>query len=79
MPHHPSVQVQHDIGAIVGAAVGNAFGAPFEFQRKGRYSARFPQVVRGGKSAGNGSRMRTWDRVHTNNPVFTRVLREEWR
>jgi ADP-ribosyl-[dinitrogen reductase] hydrolase len=23
--------------------------------------------------------MRTWDRVHTKNPVFTRVLREDWR
>lgn len=49
MPHHPSVQVQHAIGAIVGAAVGDALGAPFEFQPKGRYSARFPQAMRGGK------------------------------
>jgi hypothetical protein len=23
--------------------------------------------------------LRSWGRVHRNNPVFTRVLREEWR
>jgi protein-tyrosine phosphatase len=23
--------------------------------------------------------LRSWERVHRNNPVFTRVLREEWR
>ena len=23
--------------------------------------------------------VRVWDRVHVNNPVFLRVLREEWR
>jgi hypothetical protein len=23
--------------------------------------------------------VQSWDRVHTKNPVFARVLREEWR
>ena len=48
MPAHPSTQTQHAIGALVGSAVGDALGAPFEFQPAGLYSTRFPQPVRGG-------------------------------
>jgi ADP-ribosyl-[dinitrogen reductase] hydrolase len=36
------------LGALVGSAVGDALGAPFEFQPAGRYSARFPEPVVGG-------------------------------
>jgi ADP-ribosyl-[dinitrogen reductase] hydrolase len=49
MPAQPATQTQHAIGALVGSAVGDALGAPFEFQPAGRYSARFPQPVRGGR------------------------------
>jgi ADP-ribosyl-[dinitrogen reductase] hydrolase len=49
MPAHLSTQTQHAIGALIGSAVGDALGAPFEFQPAGRYSARFPQPVRGGR------------------------------
>ncbi len=41
-------QVQRGIGALVGSAVGDALGAPFEFGGPGGYSARFPQPVVGG-------------------------------
>jgi len=34
-------------GALVGSAVGDALGAPFEFGPPGRFSARFPQPARG--------------------------------
>ncbi|SDM17850.1 ADP-ribosyl-[dinitrogen reductase] hydrolase [Geodermatophilus siccatus] len=34
-------------GALVGSAVGDALGAPFEFGPPGRFSARFPTPARG--------------------------------
>ena len=49
MPLHPATQTQHAIGALVGSAVGDALGAPFEFQRGGLYSERFPQPVLAGQ------------------------------
>jgi len=36
------------LGAVVGSAVGDALGAPFEFGEPGEYGARFPSPVRGG-------------------------------
>ena len=39
---------QRAVGCIVGSAVGDALGAPFEFGQPGEYSARFPQPVHGG-------------------------------
>jgi ADP-ribosylglycohydrolase len=36
------------LGAVVGSAVGDALGAPFEFGPAGQYSARFPEPVIGG-------------------------------
>jgi len=39
---------QRAIGCIVGAAVGDALGAPFEFGAAGQYSKRFPHSVHGG-------------------------------
>jgi len=35
-------------GLLVGAAVGDALGAPFEFKPAGSYASRFPQPVLGG-------------------------------
>ncbi|MFM7068230.1 MAG: ADP-ribosylglycohydrolase family protein [Actinomycetes bacterium] len=40
-------RVQHALGAMVGSAVGDALGAPFEFQPGGLWSAKFPQAVVG--------------------------------
>ena len=39
---------QHVIGMLVGAAVGDALGAPFEFRAAGLYRKHFPQPVLGG-------------------------------
>ncbi len=44
---NPAV-LQRALGAIIGAAVGDALGAPFEFGPPGRYSQTFPQPVTGG-------------------------------
>ncbi|PPK93751.1 ADP-ribosyl-[dinitrogen reductase] hydrolase [Kineococcus xinjiangensis] len=39
---------QHRVaGALIGSAVGDALGAPFEFGPDGRFSARFPSPARG--------------------------------
>lgn len=38
---------QRAIGALIGATVGDALGAPFEFGPAGAYSARFPTPLRG--------------------------------
>jgi ADP-ribosyl-[dinitrogen reductase] hydrolase len=39
---------QRAIGAVIGCAVGDALGAPFEFGPPGAYSRRFPHPVVGG-------------------------------
>lgn len=36
------------LGAVIGSAVGDALGAPFEFGPPGQYSLRFPAPVVGG-------------------------------
>jgi len=36
------------VGAVVGSAVGDALGAPFEFGPPGQFSARFPKSYAGG-------------------------------
>jgi ADP-ribosyl-[dinitrogen reductase] hydrolase len=43
-----SIDTQRAIGAVLGSAVGDALGAPFEFGPPGQYSARFPEPVLGG-------------------------------
>lgn len=42
------IKTQHAIGALVGSAVGDALGAPFEFQRPGLYRSTYPAPVLGG-------------------------------
>src|SRR3954470_15190261 len=44
-------------GAVVGSAVGDALGAPFEFGPAGQFSARFPEPARGAATemCGGGS------------------------
>jgi ADP-ribosyl-[dinitrogen reductase] hydrolase len=54
----PSMHRSHRVaGALVGSAVGDALGAPFEFGPPGRFSARFPVPARGAKTemCGGGS------------------------
>lgn len=36
------------LGAVIGSAVGDALGAPFEFGSAGAYSRRFPRPMLGG-------------------------------
>ncbi|GII58791.1 ribosylglycohydrolase [Planotetraspora thailandica] len=44
-------------GAVVGSAVGDALGAPFEFGPAGAFSRRFPEGTTGGEMCGGGG----WD------------------
>ncbi|MFF3914915.1 ADP-ribosylglycohydrolase family protein [Streptomyces sp. NPDC001852] len=42
------------VGAVLGSAVGDALGAPFEFGPEGAFSARFPRPGHGGEMCGGG-------------------------
>ncbi|WP_199548779.1 ADP-ribosylglycohydrolase family protein [Streptomyces sp. N35] len=48
-------RTEREVGAVVGAAVGDALGAPFEFGSPGDFSRRFPDEV--GEMCGGGG----WD------------------
>ena len=48
MTRHPDQVLQHALGSFLGAAVGDALGAPFEFHGPGRWSEAFPVAVVGG-------------------------------
>ena len=50
---------QRAMGCIVGSAVGDALGAPFEFRPPGEYSSTFPRPVHGGIGEMIGNR--TWE------------------
>ncbi|MFE0417238.1 ADP-ribosylglycohydrolase family protein [Streptomyces tendae] len=50
-------RIQRAAGAVVGSAVGDALGAPFEFGPQGAFSARFPTSGAGGEMGGGGG----WD------------------
>lgn len=50
-------RIQRAAGAVVGSAVGDALGAPFEFGPQGAFSARFPAPGTGGEMCGGGG----WD------------------
>ncbi|WP_328771170.1 ADP-ribosylglycohydrolase family protein [Streptomyces sp. NBC_00286] len=49
--------VQRGVGAVLGSAVGDALGAPFEFGPEGAFSAWFPVPGGGGEMCGGGG----WD------------------
>lgn len=42
------------LGAVIGSAVGDALGAPFEFGPENAFSARFPTPGHGGEMCGGG-------------------------
>ncbi len=44
---HTNVETQRAIGALLGSAIGDALGAPFEFGPAGQFSARFPTPALG--------------------------------
>src|SRR3954452_3440035 len=48
-------------GALVGSAVGDALGAPFEFGPPGRFSARFPTPARGTSTEMCGGGSLDWE------------------
>ncbi|MFE1293665.1 ADP-ribosylglycohydrolase family protein [Streptomyces sp. NPDC058731] len=50
-------RMQRVAGAVVGSAVGDALGGPFEFGPPGAFSARFPAPGGGGEMCGGGG----WD------------------
>ncbi|MFF2021027.1 ADP-ribosylglycohydrolase family protein [Streptomyces sp. NPDC058171] len=47
-------RVERAVGVVVGSAVGDALGAPFEFGPPGAFSARFPDPGGGGEMCGGG-------------------------
>ncbi|WP_329366551.1 ADP-ribosylglycohydrolase family protein [Streptomyces sp. NBC_00669] len=47
-------RMERAIGAVVGSAVGDALGAPFEFGAAGTFSTRFPRAGVGGEMCGGG-------------------------
>ncbi|PKT73342.1 ribosylglycohydrolase [Streptomyces populi] len=50
-------RIQRTVGAVVGSAVGDALGAPFEFGLPGTFTARFPVPGAGDEMSGGGG----WD------------------
>jgi len=53
-------QEQAAIGALVGAAVGDALGAPFEFQEAGLFDRTFPAPIIGKKGEMIGGGHFSW-------------------
>lgn len=53
--------VQRAIGLVLGAAVGDALGAPFEFGAAGEYGRLFPQPVLGGRGEMIGGGAFGWE------------------
>jgi len=48
-------------GALIGSAVGDALGAPFEFGPPGQFSARFPAEARGSRTEMCGGGSLAWE------------------
>lgn len=53
----PVTVLARAVGCVVGSAVGDALGAPFEFGPEGAFTARFPAPGHGGEMCGGGG----WD------------------
>ena len=63
-------RIQWTAGAVVGSAVGDALGGPFEFGPQGAFSARFPAPGAGGEMCGGGG----WDPGETTDDTQMAVL-----
>jgi hypothetical protein len=50
----PAMDRERAVGAVLGAAVADALGAPFEFGPPGAFTARFPEPGTGGEMCGGG-------------------------
>jgi ADP-ribosylglycohydrolase len=61
------------IGAVLGSAVGDALGAPFEFGPEGAFFARFPRPGHGGEMCGGGG----WDPGEATDDTQMAVLTAE--
>jgi ADP-ribosyl-[dinitrogen reductase] hydrolase len=58
----PRMHRSHRVaGALVGSAVGDALGAPFEFGPAGQFSARFPSPARGVRTEMCGGGALRWE------------------
>lgn len=53
----PADRTSRALGTVLGSAVGDALGAPFEFGSEGAFSTRFPMPGGGGEMCGGGG----WD------------------
>lgn len=51
------MRTRRAIATVLGSAVGDALGAPFEFGPEGTFTARFPRPGQGGEMCGGGG----WD------------------
>ncbi|WP_225096149.1 ADP-ribosylglycohydrolase family protein [Streptomyces sp. CoH27] len=61
------------LGAVLGSAVGDALGAPFEFGPEGAFSARFPHPGHGAEMCGGGG----WDPGEATDDTQLAVLTAE--
>ncbi|MEV0019084.1 ADP-ribosylglycohydrolase family protein [Streptomyces tendae] len=63
-------RIQRAAGTVVGSAVGDALGGPFEFGPQGAFSARFPTPGAGGEMCGGGG----WERGEATDDTQMAVL-----
>ncbi|MFF7752437.1 ADP-ribosylglycohydrolase family protein [Streptomyces sp. NPDC007971] len=68
-----SERAERAVGALLGSAVGDALGAPFEFGPEGAFSARFPHPGHGGEMCGGGG----WDPGEATDDTQLAVLTAE--
>src|SRR5437763_2539635 len=61
------------LGTVIGSAVGDALGAPFEFGPEGAFSARFPEPGTGVEMCGGGG----WDPGEATDDTQPAVLVDE--
>ncbi|MGW2748675.1 ADP-ribosylglycohydrolase family protein [Streptomyces sp. NPDC001450] len=66
-------RIERAVGALLGSAVGDALGAPFEFGPEGAFSARFPHPGHGGEMCGGGG----WDPGEATDDTQMAVLTAE--
>ncbi|MFI1362677.1 ADP-ribosylglycohydrolase family protein [Streptomyces griseochromogenes] len=66
-------RTERAVGALLGSAVGDALGAPFEFGPEGAFSARFPHPGHGGEMCGGGG----WDPGEATDDTQLAVLTAE--